>query len=195
MEAYDMNAIMEAMMNDPEAVAAANELMALSAEYGAVLAMVLGVLMIALLVYGLIWVISVWRIFTKAGEKGWKAIVPFYNAYTLYKVAWKKKMFWVMVGAAAFSGIVGGIVDGLGLQIPENWMWISALVDLVCWIVVLVTEIRLQVKLAKAFGKGGGFAVGLIFLPIIFYPILAFGKAKFRRRRKHRKPAAEAQSA
>ena len=29
-------------------------------------------------------------------------------------------------------------------------------------------------KLAKAFGKSGGFAVGLIFLPYVFYPILAF---------------------
>ena len=171
------------------------ELMQMMAQFGVILSMVFLGLLIALAVYGLIWVISVWRIFTKAGNKGWKAIVPFYNVYTLYRVAWKKKMFWVMVGAAAFSGIVSGVVGGLGLHIPENLTWISALVDLVCWIVVLVVEIRLQVMLAKAFGKGGGFAVGLIFLPIIFYPILAFGKAKFRRRRKRRKPAAEAQSA
>ena len=33
-----------------------------------------------------------------------------------------------------------------------------------------------NVKLAKAFGKGTGFGIGIIFLPIIFYPILAFSK-------------------
>ncbi len=38
----------------------------------------------------------------------------------------------------------------------------------------IVLAIQTQIKLAKAFGKGGGFAVGLIFLPYVFYPILAF---------------------
>lgn len=39
----------------------------------------------------------------------------------------------------------------------------------------LVVLIMLYVKMARSFGKSGGFAVGLIFLSIIFIPILAFG--------------------
>lgn len=31
----------------------------------------------------------------------------------------------------------------------------------------------------KAFGKGLGFFFGVVFLPFIFYPILAFGKAQY----------------
>ena len=31
-------------------------------------------------------------------------------------------------------------------------------------------------KIAEKFGKGTGFALGLWFLPVIFYPILAFSK-------------------
>ena len=38
----------------------------------------------------------------------------------------------------------------------------------------IILAIQTQVKLAKAFGKSGGFAVGLIFLPYVFNPILAF---------------------
>lgn len=34
-------------------------------------------------------------------------------------------------------------------------------------------------ELAKSFGKGIGFTLGFIFLPIIFYPILGFGKAQY----------------
>ena len=34
-------------------------------------------------------------------------------------------------------------------------------------------------ELAKAFGKGFGYTLGLIFLPFIFYPILGFGKAVY----------------
>lgn len=35
------------------------------------------------------------------------------------------------------------------------------------------------IDFVKAFGKGGGFVVGLIFLPFIFLPLLAFGDAKY----------------
>ena len=35
------------------------------------------------------------------------------------------------------------------------------------------------IDIAKRFGKGGGFAVGLIFLPFIFFPMLGFGSAQY----------------
>ena len=38
----------------------------------------------------------------------------------------------------------------------------------------IILAIQTQVKLARAFGKSGGFAVGLIFLPYVFQPILGF---------------------
>ena len=43
----------------------------------------------------------------------------------------------------------------------------------------LVISIILSVKEAKSFGKGTGFAIGLIFLPFIFLLILAFGSAQY----------------
>jgi hypothetical protein len=33
--------------------------------------------------------------------------------------------------------------------------------------------------ISKAFGKNAGFTVGLVLLPFIFWPILAFGKATY----------------
>lgn len=38
----------------------------------------------------------------------------------------------------------------------------------------LIFAIFTMIKLAKVFGKKGGFACGLIFLSIVFLPILAF---------------------
>lgn len=35
------------------------------------------------------------------------------------------------------------------------------------------------IDIAKRFGKGGGFAVGLILLPFIFFPMLGFGSAQY----------------
>ena len=43
----------------------------------------------------------------------------------------------------------------------------------------LIFGIIATIAFAQSFGKGAGFAVGLIFLPIIFIPILAFGEAQY----------------
>ena len=43
----------------------------------------------------------------------------------------------------------------------------------------LVYSIIIPIKLAKVFGKSTGFAVLAVFLPIIAYPILAFGQATY----------------
>ena len=40
-------------------------------------------------------IIGTWKILQKAGEDGWKAIIPFYGKYTLFKTFWKKKWFWI----------------------------------------------------------------------------------------------------
>jgi hypothetical protein len=46
-------------------------------------------------------------------------------------------------------------------------------------IVNIVIAILVTVDVAKRFGKGAGFAVGMVFLPFIFYPILGFGDAQY----------------
>jgi hypothetical protein len=46
-------------------------------------------------------------------------------------------------------------------------------------VVDIVISIIMQVALANRFGKGGGFAAGLILLPFIFWPILGFGDARY----------------
>ncbi|HPY37681.1 MAG TPA: DUF5684 domain-containing protein, partial [Clostridia bacterium] len=43
----------------------------------------------------------------------------------------------------------------------------------------IIIMIMTYVKLAKVFGKSGGFAVGMLLLPIVFMPILAFGSARY----------------
>ena len=49
-------------------------------------------------------------------------------------------------------------------------------------VVDVVVYILLMLELAKAFGYGAGFALGLIFLSFIFVPILGFGSARYQLR-------------
>lgn len=44
----------------------------------------------------------------------------------------------------------------------------------------IIAGIILLLDIAKAFGKGGGFVVGMILLSFIFMPILGFGSAQYR---------------
>ena len=42
-----------------------------------------------------------------------------------------------------------------------------------------IIAIILLIDLAKSFGKGVGFGIGLILLSVIFFPILGFGSAQY----------------
>jgi hypothetical protein len=46
-------------------------------------------------------------------------------------------------------------------------------------LVNIVVAIMMTAGLARAFGKGTGFTVGLLLLGLVFYPILAFGDAEY----------------
>lgn len=136
----------------------------------------------AVMIIGLyvVQVIAYWKLFTKAGEPGWKSIIPFYNSYILFKIAWSTKFFWLMLAVAVGGGFIGGILAAL---LSETAAVVVAFVMIVYWIIAvfaIVISIVLCVKLAQAYGKGVGFAIGLVFLNIIFILILAFGNAQYR---------------
>ncbi len=39
------------------------------------------------LIFGILYIVGLWKIFTKANIAGWKAIVPLYNMYLLFKIS------------------------------------------------------------------------------------------------------------
>lgn len=47
-----------------------------------------------LIIY-LVFVLSLWQIFNKAGEKGWYSLIPIYNVYVLTKIA--NQPVWVFI--------------------------------------------------------------------------------------------------
>ncbi|MBP8640192.1 MAG: hypothetical protein KBI01_04745 [Oscillospiraceae bacterium] len=70
------------------------------------------------------------------------------------------------------------IVPFYNLYILFKITWGNGIMFLLLLIPIanIVIMIMTYVKLAKAFGKGGGWACGLIFLGCIFMPIMAFSK-------------------
>ena len=45
-------------------------------------------ILVTFLLLGVICTIAYWKIFEKAGEDGWKILVPFYNSYIITKIVY-----------------------------------------------------------------------------------------------------------
>jgi hypothetical protein len=106
-----------------------------------------GVFWLIYVAFIVLYLVAGWVVYTKAGEQGWKSLIPIYNWYVLLKIVGR-----------------------------PGWWLILYLIPFVNFVIHIIVSI----DLAKSFGKGIGFALGLIFLAPIFYLILAFGPATYR---------------
>jgi len=120
------------------------------AEAAGLIAIVFGALLIPSLILIAIYAIATWKIFEKAGQPGWAAIIPIYNLIVM-----------------------------LDVQGRPKWWVIWYLIPFVNYVSILVMFIILCLDYAKRFGKDGGFVAGLILLNPIFLLILAFGSAQY----------------
>ena len=101
--------------------------------------------LVQLVVFVLV-VVGLWKLFTKAGEAGWKAIIPIYNTIILMKII-GRPIWWVLL-----------------LFVP-------------CLNIIIAIIVSFDV--AKCYGKGTGYGLGLAIFPMIFYPILGFSDAQY----------------
>jgi len=86
-------------------------------------------------------------------------------------------MIYTKAGKPGWASIIPIYNIVVLLEIVKKPIW--WLVLLMIPLVNVVIAILIMIELAKVFGKDGGFTVGLILLPYVFYPILAFGDAKY----------------
>ncbi len=129
----------------------------------------LGIISVFGIIYYVLMIVAQWKIFTKAGEKGWKSIIPILNSYVLFKIAWKPMMFWITLALAVVMGICSGFTESI----------IASVISFIASVAVIVISIIQSSKLSKAFGHGVGFTLGLIFLSPIFMLILGLGSSQY----------------
>src|SRR3982074_2594571 len=104
------------------------------------------IVIIISLAIGILMIVAMWKVFSKAGQPGWAVIIPIYNICIMCKVAGRPG-WWVLLMFIPFVNFIIAII--------------------------------LNIDIAKNFGQGVGFGIGLILLPFIFYPILGFGSAQY----------------
>lgn len=137
-----------------------------------VLAIVIAILVII--------VISNWKILTKANEEGWKALIPFYNKWTLCEVVGLSP-YWVieLLVVQALYLFINQVLEGSFVVISLSW-----LVSLNS----LYFNVVYSLSLAKSFGKDKSFGILTIFFPEITLPMLAFGKSEYVGKNKEKDP-------
>jgi len=107
---------------------------------------------VVMLLLSLIYIVSLWIVFDKAGYPGWASIVPFYN-------------MWVLAEVGDKSGWLG------------LFMIFSGAIPFVGFIIQIAVSLVISIGVARAFDRGAAFGIGLGLLPFIFFPILAFSKS------------------
>ncbi|MCD7962981.1 MAG: DUF5684 domain-containing protein [Rikenellaceae bacterium] len=146
-------------------------------------------------VYAIIWfvvvvilVISNWKLFEKAGEKGWKALIPFYNFYIFIKISGRKEYyFWVILAGMILMPVLNYFnMSQLQASMeygayPANpfMLGLLSLFGLAVAVTMLVFSISVLLSICDRFGVSRWFTVGLVLLPIIFMPVLAFGDYRY----------------
>jgi hypothetical protein len=105
-----------------------------------------GVAWVFWLLFVVLAVVATWKIYTKAGQPGWAAIIPIYNWLVLLRI------------------------------IGRPWWWLLLL--LVPFLNIVI-YILMMLNLAKSYGRGVGFAIGLIVFPVIWLLILGFGSSQY----------------
>lgn len=75
----------------------------------------------ALMFYLFIWlvilvvaIIAYWKVFQKAGEAGWKSLIPIYNAYILLKIVGRPG-WWLLLFLIPFVNIIISIIVAIDL--------------------------------------------------------------------------------
>ncbi len=123
---------------------------------GGIIAGFIGLIVIVSLVLTVLQIIGMWKTFVKAGEKGWKVLIPFYNIAMLYKIS----------GMSPYLVFVY-----IGLIIP--------IVNIFAGIALAIITLYQKVNLMKGFKASTGLTVVMLMVPFIAYLILGFGKSEY----------------
>lgn len=132
-----------------------------------VLIPILIIVAILAIIAGILEMIGMWKIFKKAGKKGWEAIIPYYNIWTLNKISGCKWWFFLLAISTTIISFSGTAVEDI------------ANLDFIASIANIFAMYMINYNIAKKFSKSHGYAIGMTLLPFIFYLILGFGKDKF----------------
>ena len=116
------------------------------------------IIFIPLFLVMILTVVAYWKLFVKAGEEGWKSLIPVYSTYIAIKLGFGEDKIWLIAGV--FVGLFGGLLGESSLG-------------------VFLSLISIGFNMYISYGfmrrfTDEGMALASLFIPFIIYPIAAF---------------------
>ena len=137
------------------------------------------ILIVGLIAFLVVFYIGLCKVYTKAGQEGWKSIIPYYNNWVLMVdiCDMHAGYFIASIAIAIVSGFLS-FISTLLLDLEVGY-GITYVVDIFSWILVLVSygiNFATYYNLGKKFNKGTGWVILTFFFGFITIPILGFSK-------------------
>ena len=131
--------------------------------------------LVVLILGYLLCAIGWWKMFQKAGQTSpmLRALIPIWNIYTLFKIAWNTGMFWVAFVLEISGSVISKIVENGG---GSGMLGSIGTLIMVAGFVISVMNFY---KVSRSFGHGVGFTILFIFFPWLTSMILGFGESRY----------------
>lgn len=125
-----------------------------------------------MIIYVVLTLVSNWKVFVKYGEPGWKGLIPFYSIYVECQKVWTTTAGWVIIGVTVLYGILESVLK-------SSTSTLLSVLSIVAGIAIIVLDIMMNNRKAKAFGKGIGMTIVLVLFPFIGNLVLGLGSAEY----------------
>ena len=153
-----------------------NEFLGLNDEELFTMGVVFMVLYFFLAIY-VVKIVATWKLYKKAGKKGWKSIIPFYNKWVLTEIA-EVNWWWFLL--LIISSFISFPIDVLS-ELENTESTISAFISIsfIVTIANFIANLVVNTNIAKKFSKNTSFGVLMTLFPVIGISIIAFGKNQY----------------
>ena len=140
-----------------------------------------------ILIVSLIRIIGRWKMFTKAGKRGFATLIPLYSEWTFFSIGTRNGFTGLILTMLGMIQVCVWYIMMVLLEMPlvesiqagDKMVYIFLSVEFAIGVIVAICTIINNFKVAKNFGKGKGTGFGLTIFPIIFCLILGLGSAEY----------------
>lgn len=140
-----------------------------------------------ILIVSLIRIIGRWKMFTKAGKRGFATLIPLYSECAFFSIGTGNGFTGLILTMLGMIQVCVWYIMMVLLEMPlvesiqagDKMVYIFLSVEFAIGVIVAICTIINNFKVAKNFGKGKGTGFGLTIFPIIFCLILGLGSAEY----------------
>lgn len=140
-----------------------------------------------ILIVSLIRIIGRWKMFTKAGKRGFATLIPLYSEWAFFSIGTGNGFTGLILTMLGMIQVCVWYIMMVLLEMPlvesiqagDKMVYIFLSVEFAIGVIVAICTIINNFKVAKNFGKGKGTGFGLTIFPIIFCLILGLGSAEY----------------